>query len=237
MSQVKALLAGKYSMKDLGALTNYVGIRVRVSPDGKSLEMDQRAALEEILSDFGMATCSATVTTPVDPKYDPSEGKGENGELVEPPLPPMDQTRYRELVGRLIHVSKCTRPDITFGVGMLARYMKAPTETHWRWGKRMLRYLKGTLDLVLRFSVEDLIGSKVTVLGYSDSDWAGCTETRKSTSGYVFMIGNSAMSWKSSRQANVARSTCEAELIALNSCISEALWIKQLVTSLEGVEQ
>jgi hypothetical protein len=231
VEKVKALLGGKYEMKDLGELTNYVGIRIRTSDDGKTLEMDQRAAIEEILEDFGMATCSPSVSTPVDPKVD-SAVDPDNPEV---PMPPMDQTRYRELVGRLIYVSKCTRPDICFAVGLLARFMQDPSAKHWQWGKRVLRYLKGSLDLVLRFTVKGL-GEKMTVVGYSDSDWAGCVSTRKSTSGQIFMMGRSALSWKSARQATVARSTCEAELIALNAAVSEAVWFKHLLTELTGEE-
>ena len=193
--------------------------------------MDQRAALEEILEDFGMARCSASVSTPVDPKVEAADDPAN-------PLPKMssnDATRYRELVGRLIYISRCTRPDISYAVGVLARFMQSPTEKHWQWGKRVLRYLKGTLHLVLRFIVEG-IGEDMTVVGYSDSDWAGCLSTRKSTSGQVFMLGQCALSWKSGRQATVARSTCEAELIALNSAVSEAVWFKHLMSELTGKE-
>ena len=231
LEKIKALLNGNYEMKDLGELTTYVGIRVRTAKDGKSLEMDQRAALEEILEDFGMARCNSSVSTPVDPKVEAADTSEDPSTI----LPSMDATRYRELVGRLLYICRCTRPDISFAVGVLARYMQSPSEKHWRWGKRVLRYLKGTLDHVLRFTVEGM-DKKLSVEGYSDSDWAGCLSTRKSTSGQVFMMGRCAMSWKSARQATVARSTCEAELIALNAAVSEAVWFKHLLSELTGEE-
>lgn len=226
LSQLKGKLKGKYEMKDVGEVSAYLGMRVRRSKDGRSLEMDQRASIEELLKDFQMEHCSTTkVSTPMDAR---SFGRDNQ---VQGPIEERHNGLYRELVGRLIFISKCTRPDIAFAVGVLARSMDRPTMGDWLAAKRVLRYLRGTIEYVLRFTVRRSAkpGDPIDLVGYSDSDYAGDIFTRRSTSGYVFMMGDCAISWRSKRQATVSRSTTEAELVALNSAASEALWLQMLL--------
>ena len=141
-----------------------------------------------------------------------------------------DQGRYQSAVGSLLYLSIGTRPDITYAVSNLARYCARPTKEHWLAIKRIIRYLIGTLDCGL-FYCKD--GSKKCI-GFSDADWGGDINDRKSTSGYLFQISGAAVSWRSKKQTCVALSTAEAEYMALASAAQEAIWLRQLTADLNS---
>ena len=126
-------------------------------------------------------------------------------------------------------MSTATRPDIAAAVGVLSQYMASPSKDHWIGVKRVLRYLKGTLKYGLKFTAH---GEEPELFGYSDADWAGDVDTRRSTSGYVFQIGSSTVSWSSRKQATVAKSSTEAEYVALSSATQEAVWLCRLMEDL-----
>ena len=162
---------------------------------------------------------------------------------------PLDTSKYHyaELVGSLLYLSVCTRPDITQAVAVLTRYMSNPLEPHYKAAQTVLGYLSGTMDLGLMFNVDSPdIGAEKYIsnianlspverlYGYSDSDFAGDPDTRKSTTGYVFLYGGAAISWSSKLQAVVAQSTTEAEYIAAATAAKEALWLRQLYSDLWG---
>ena len=126
-------------------------------------------------------------------------------------------------------MSTATRPDIAAAVGVLSQYMSRPSKDHWIGVKHVLRYLKGTLMYGLKFSAHE---EEPELLGYSDVDWAGDVDTRRSTSGYVFQIGSSTVSWSSKKQATVAKSSTEAEYVALSSATQEAVWLRGLMGDL-----
>ena len=109
------------------------------------------------------------------------------------------------------YASTATRPDIAVAVGILSQFMSDPSSGHWMGVKRLLRYIKGTLNYGLKFTAD---GSEHDLYGFSDADWAGDVDTRRSTSGYVFKVANSTVSWCSKKQATVAKSTTEAEYVA-----------------------
>ena len=109
----------------------------------------------------------------------------------------VDITKYREVIGSLIYLMTCTRPDISYSVGLLSRFMQEPKEWHWRFFKRLLRYIKTTRDYSLTYSKSNKENKKL--IGYTDSDFAGNLEDRKSTSGYLFKYGECLISWKSSK--------------------------------------
>ena len=128
-----------------------------------------------------------------------------------------DPSQYRSLAGALQYLT-FTRPDIAYAVQQVCLYMHDPREPHLSALKRILRYLQGTLDLGLhlhRTSPADL-----TV--YTDADWAGCPDTRKSTSGYAVFLGDNLISWSSKRQSTVSRSSVEAEYRAVTNGVAEA---------------
>ncbi|KAK6160534.1 hypothetical protein DH2020_003915 [Rehmannia glutinosa] len=133
-----------------------------------------------------------------------------------------DQTRYRALIGSLLYLT-ASRPDITFAVGVCARFQSAPKESHMTAAKRILRYLKGFQEVGLWYPKEG--GFKL--IGYSDSNYAGCRVDRKSTSGTCQMLGNRLVSWFSKKKNSIATSTVEAEYIAAGSCCKQVLWMRQ----------
>ena len=142
---------------------------------------------------------------------------------------PFNVQVYQQAVGCLTCLSTATRPDIAVAVNSLSKYMSSPSKDHWVGVKRFLRYLKGTLNFGLRFSFN---GKNPEMFGFSDADWAGDVDTRRSTSGYVFQIGNSTVSWSSKIQATVAKSTTEAEYTALSQATQEAVWLRRLLFDL-----
>jgi hypothetical protein len=134
---------------------------------------------------------------------------------------------FPELVGSLIYLSTTTRPDISYAVGILSRFLTSYTKAHWISAKRVLRYLSGTPNYGILFSPDET--SKI--IAYSDADFAGDSETRKSTSGYCIFYGG-LVSWKSQRQTLVTLSTMESEYVALTSTAQEILWLKKLLVNL-----
>lgn len=136
---------------------------------------------------------------------------------------------YREAVGSLMYLAVMTRPDLSFAVGAASRHLENPTEDDVCRVKQILRYLKGTTTLKLRFLAKP---TEIRLLAYSDSDYAGDVDTRRSTSGYVFLLGGACISWRSERQRVVATSTTEAEYIAAAEAVKELLWIERLLKEL-----
>ena len=140
-----------------------------------------------------------------------------------------NQEMYQAVVGSLLYLSTKTRPDIAFAVTSAARFCASPTKEHWTAVKRILRYLNGSRQLGLLYRANTL---NEEITGFSDADWAGDVGDRKSTSGYVFLLGGAAVSWKSAKQTTVALSTAEAEYIALSTASQEAMWLQQLMSDL-----
>ncbi|KAJ4719135.1 Retrovirus-related Pol polyprotein from transposon TNT 1-94 [Melia azedarach] len=151
--------------------------------------------------------------------------KHEEGEKVY-------STFFKSLVGCLRYLT-CTRPDILYTTGLVSRYMETPTTTHLKAAKRILRYLKGTTNFGLFYSCSD----NFELVGYSDSDWAGDTDDRKSTTGFVFFMGGTAFTWMSKKQPIVTLSTCEAEYVAATSCVCHAIWLRNLLKELRWSQE
>ena len=121
-----------------------------------------------------------------------------------------------------------TRPDIMYGVSLISRYMESPTEIHLLAAKRILRYLQGTKDFGLFYKK----GEKSDLIGFVDSDYAGDQDNRKSTSGYVFVLGTGAISWSSRKQKIITLSTTEAEFVAATACTCQAIWLRKILEEL-----
>ncbi|KAL4376717.1 hypothetical protein GQ457_02G017480 [Hibiscus cannabinus] len=136
----------------------------------------------------------------------------------------MKNIPYASVVGSLMYAQVCTRPDIAFAVGMLGRYQSNPGIDHWRAAKKVLRYLKGTKEYMLTYKRSD----HLEVVGYSDSDFVGCVDSRKSTSGYIFMFASGAISWRSVKQTLTATSTMEAEFVSCFEATSHGVWLKRV---------
>ena len=140
----------------------------------------------------------------------------------------MNPTLYRSIIGSLLYLT-ASRPDISFSIGVCARYQAAPKESHLTAVKRIIRYINGTPDYGLWYSKD----SNACLAGYSDVDWAGSVDDRKSTSGGCFCLGNNLVSWMSKKQNSVSLSTAEAEYIAAGSCCTQLLWMNKLLHDYE----
>ncbi|XP_057800129.1 uncharacterized mitochondrial protein AtMg00810-like [Salvia miltiorrhiza] len=157
-------------MTDIGLMAYYLGVEVKQLKDG--IFITQEGYAKEILKKFKMEDCKA-INTPVECGIKLSKNDG--GEKVDPTL-------FKSLVGSLRYLT-CTRPDILYAIGLVSRYMENPTSIHFKAVKRILRYLKGALDYGIFYSNTD----DYKLVGYSDNDWAGDNDDRKSTSGSYFL--------------------------------------------------
>jgi len=143
-------------------------------------------------------------------------------------LGPKDSTRYRSVVGALQYLT-LTRPDIAFAVNKVCQYLHAPTTTHWSAVKRILRYVKGTIALGHKIKRS----SSRLVSAFSDADWAGCADDRRSTGGFAVFLGNNLISWSARKQPTVSRSSTEAEYKALANAAAEMIWVQKILTELQ----
>ena len=139
---------------------------------------------------------------------------------------------YREAIGCLMFLMVGTRPDIAFSVCYLATFCESPLIPHWSAVKRVLRYIAGTSSNGITFG----INSESELIGYTDADWGSCKEDRKSTSGYIFLIGGGPVSWRSKKQTVTATSSCEAEYIASCFAAKEAVWLGRLIADIDGYD-
>ena len=218
INEFKEQMNKRFEMSDLGKLSHYLGIEVKQSVG--CIELKQSAYAKKILEKAGMGDCNPT-KYPMDPKENIS--KDEGGVLV-------DTTQFKSLVGGLRYLVH-TRPDIAFSVGIVSRFMEKPTTMHLNAAKRILRYIKGTLNFGLVYSKNS--GNNV-LTGYSDSDLAGQVEDRKSTGGMVFYLNESLVTWVSQKQRCVALSSCEAEFMAATAAACQAIWLRNLLTQVTG---
>jgi len=212
----KRTMEKEFEMTDLGHMRYFLGLKVKQLETGIFVSQERYA--EDILSKFKMARC-CPVSTPMEP--DTKLSKFDGGDHV-------DANKYRSLVGSLRYL-KSTRPDLLLSVGIVSRYMEESTYTHWRALKRILRYVRGTTSLRLYYTRSD----DYRLVGYSDSDWCGDVDYRKSTSGYVFFMSNTAFTWLSKKQPIVTLSTCEAEYVAASLSVCHAIWLRNLLSKLE----
>jgi hypothetical protein len=139
---------------------------------------------------------------------------------------------YREAIGCLNYIAVISRPDITFAVNKCDKYCENPSPSHWSAVKRILRYLKGTLDVGISYG----LSKDNELIGFCDSDFAGDVDTRKSTTGFVFMLNGGPIAWSSTTQSTTALASTEAEYMALTDAMKEVLWLRWLLTFL-GIEQ
>ncbi|KAL8139011.1 hypothetical protein V2J09_005012 [Rumex salicifolius] len=177
-------------------------------------------ATREIEEEVGMAECNVC-PLPMEPRCKLSKEDEE---------PPVDATIYRSIIGSLRYLVN-TRPDLAYFVGVVSRYMEAPTTAHMMAVKQILRYVRGTVDMGCVYRKEQ---GNEDLVGYSDSDMAGDKDDRKSTSGIVFFLGESPITWVSQKQRIVALSSCEAEYIAAIGGACQGIWLKRLMESLRG---
>ncbi|MFS7993964.1 putative RNA-directed DNA polymerase [Helianthus anomalus] len=193
-------LAAEFDMKDLGPLSHFLGINVTRQHD--TMFLSQQSYALDIIDRAGMSSCKS-VATPVDTK---SKLSASSSDPFEYP------TLYRSLAGALQYLT-FTRPDISYAVQQVCMHMHSPRIDHWNSLKRIIRYLQGTTSFGLTLGAfRDL-----SLRTYTDADWAGCPDTRRSTSGYC---------------AVVSRSSAEAEYRGVANVVAELCWIRNLLLEL-----
>ncbi|XP_070020344.1 secreted RxLR effector protein 161-like [Nicotiana sylvestris] len=198
-------------MKDLGVVDVTLGIKIQRTPQG--LALSQSHYMKIILEKFKHLEFRSA-RTPIDLNHHLIKNKGENTSQLE----------YARVLGSLMYIMNCTRPDIACAISKLSRFTSNPNKHHWVAMKRVLRYLEYTQDYALHYNKYPAV-----IEGYSDANWiTGSTET-KSTSGYVFTVGGGAVSWKSSKQTCITRSIMESEFIALDKAGEEAEWLRNFL--------
>lgn len=219
MSKFKNYMMGKFRMTDLAEIKHFIGIRINKQEN--KIELSQSAYINTVLKKFGMENCNP-VSTPLPTKLNYEALNSD--EYYNAPC--------RNVIGCLMYIMLCTRPDLSIAVGILSRYSNKNNSELWQCLKRVLRYLKGTVNIKLTYKQNP--NHKNLLIGYVDSDWAGNENDRKSTTGFLFkMFDTSLICWNSKKQNSVAASSTEAEYMALFEATREALWLKSLTEGLK----
>jgi hypothetical protein len=223
----KETFMNTYKMKDLGNAEWILGIRVTRNRKEKTIKLDHEVQINKTVKQFHMEHSNPAPT--------PAEAK----KLSSDECPQTEQQRkeminipYRSIVGSLQYITLSTRPDISFAVNQLSRYIENPGHSHWTAGKRVLRYLKGTTNTGLLYKDYDQNGNtKIEI--FCDADWGGDTADRKSTTGLLVKLNGCVITWLSKKQPTVALSTAEAEYIAIATALQELIWLNQLLEELQ----
>ncbi|KAM1306524.1 hypothetical protein ACFX2H_008899 [Malus domestica] len=215
IQQVIGSLTSEFDLKDLGELHYFLGIQITRTASG--LFLSQAKYIQDLLQKTEMVD-SKSCETPCLPY---------NRLLKDDGIPYTNPTAYRSIVGALQYLT-FTRPDISFSVHQVCQFMQNPMVSHFTAVKRILRYLKGTMQLGLTYSKSDL-----TIQAFSNADWAGDPNDRRSTTGMVVFLGANPISWSSKKQQTVSRSSTEAEYRAMSTTTAEIDWILQLLSFLQ----
>jgi len=227
--RILKMICGKFV---LGSGTDFewcLGMAVDRDMEKGTVCLHQSLYVRNLLKRFNMED-ARVVRTPADSNVTLSKEMSPQtkGEMAE-----MERIPYRSLLGALLHLANFTRPDIACAVSICSRYANNYGLAHWQALKRILRYLRGTIDQKTGKSPGLLYDKRVTqdkpVIGYVDSDFARCPDSRKSMLGYVFICCGGPIQWKATKQSIIAASTAEAEYIALSEATKEAIWLRKLL--------
>jgi hypothetical protein len=214
---IKREIGEHFRAKDLGELSFILGIKVTRNRLAKKIWLSQEAYIDQLVQRYDV---KGYAMTPMTSDTNPVRYEGTANS--------QDIRRYQEIIGSLLYAARCTRPDISNAVGLCGRFSSNPGPEHFKMVNRILCYIKDTKDMTLE------IGGGCRITCYSDADWGRDLVDRKSTSGYAIYVGNSPVSWGSSKQKRVAGSTMEAEYVALDRCLKECLWISRIVKDFGG---
>lgn len=204
-------LEEEFSARNMGNPTTFLGLQM--TDINGEIKLNQTNLINKLLKVFNMQNCKGA-QTPMERGFQIPE----NENIIDVP--------FRQLIGSLMYLSTCTRPDIMFSVAYLSRVLDKPSETTWKAGKRILRYLQATKDIGLVYKKSD----EKLIEGYSDADWAGDHRDRKSVNGAVVNLCGNPVAWISKKQTCVALSTTEAEYVAASNCAQEMMNLKGLAS-------
>ena len=204
--RLKHQLSKEFDMKDLGPAKKILGMQITRDKHNQILQLSQSEYIRRVLQRFNMGDAKP-VSTPLASHFRLSKSQSPE---TEEDREFMAKIPYASAIGSLMYAMVCTRPNIGHAVGVVSRFMSNPGKVHWEAVKWILRYLRGTTDKCLYFGKGEL-----KVQGFVDADFGGEVDHRKSTTGYIFTVGNTAVSWMSQLQKIVALSTTEAEYVAV----------------------
>ncbi|KAM7491962.1 hypothetical protein LguiA_034883 [Lonicera macranthoides] len=221
--RLKKQLSSEFDMKDLGAAKQILGMRINRDKQRGVLQLSQAEYISRVLKRFSMSDAKP-VSTPLANHFRLSKDQSPKNNEEENF---MAKVPYASAIESLMYAMVCTRPDIAHAVGAVSRFMTNPGKIHWDAVKWILRYLRGTTNKCLCFSRGEL-----RLQGFVDSDFAAKIDHRRNTTGYVFTVGATAVSWLSQLQKIVALSTTEAEYVAMTEASKEMIWLKGLLTKL-----
>lgn len=210
----KKELMEKFQMTDKGSLKNFLGLEIYYNKDEGILTISQKRYVEGIFRRFNFDNCNS-VATPIDPKL-----------RIEINKEDKESKPVQELVGCLMYLMLGSRPDLSFAVNYFSRFQDRNSDEVWIHLKKVLRYLKGTADMNLKYTRNE---QESALCVYVDSDWATDTSDRKSVSGYLIKIFGNIVAWVTRKQNCVALSSTEAELVAMCSAVQDSLWFKRLL--------
>jgi hypothetical protein len=219
IKKIKRSLRNRFQMTDLGPCSYYLGISIQRDRQNRKLSLSQEAYIDKVAHQFDIGNC-APIGTPIETSPLPENSPDYT-------CVPDRRTSYQRMVGSLMYIMLGTRGDIAYAVSVASRSLANPGPQHIKLAQRILRYLKGTKSLKLAYK-----GQPQRLEGFTDADWGGCRDTRRSTAGYLFNIGSGAISWQSKRQGVVALSTCEAEFLGQTQATKEAVWLRRLLNEL-----
>jgi hypothetical protein len=215
-----------YEMTDIPCTSTSLGMTIEYDDVAGTISISSRLYLERVPERYGMSDCN--------PKSTPLAIGVELTAAQSPSTPEecafMADKPYREAVGSAQHTANTTRPDIAYSVNRLAAFLQNPGPAHWKSLQHLLAYLKGTLDYKITYRRG--AGSGIRPLGFVDADYAADLDTRRSTSGEVFMMSGGPVSWSSKKQATVALSTTEAEYVAMTRSSKQAMWMYSFLDEL-----
>ena len=226
LTEVKEWLANQFQMKDLGEASYVLGIQIIRDRSKKSLALSQATYIDKIIKRFAMQNSKKGI---LPFRHGISLSKEQSPKTPQE-VEEMGQIPYASAVGSLMYAMLCTRPDICYAVGVVSRFQSNPGKEHWVAVKAILKYLRRTRNYMLVYGDKDLI-----LTGYTDSDFQGDKDSRKSTSGAVFTLGGAAIVWRSIKQGCIADSTMEAEYVAACEAAKEAVWLRKFLKDLEVV--
>jgi hypothetical protein len=211
----KSAMKKEFEMTDLGLMNYFLGIEV--TQNDKGFFICQSKYARDVLKRFRMIICNPVFT----PVAIGSKLSIEQNEMD------FDSTIFRKLVGSLIYLT-VTRPDIMYGVSLISRFMDTLKNSHWQAGKRLLRYIVETMNHGILYSTSN----NLQLVGYTDSDFAGSIDDRKSISGYAFHLGTGVVAWASKKQPIVTISSAEAEYVAGTSTTCQAICMRRILKDL-----
>ncbi|KAE8909416.1 Retrovirus-related Pol polyprotein from transposon TNT 1-94 [Phytophthora fragariae] len=228
--EVKDALKNAFKMKELGPAKFILGMEIDHDMTAGTLKIKQTRYIDDVVERFGQENAK-----PVDNpcaaglKLSKTQSPGTDAEQNA-----MRSKPYRSLIGCLLYITTCTRPDIAFMATQLSRFLENPGQQHWNAAVRVLRYLKSTRQHGIIYQGGT---HSVTLKAYSDADWGTNLDDRRSVSGVMVMIGNAPVVFKSKFQRTVALSSAEAEYMALSLCVQEVLWTRAMLTDMGTLQR